>query len=607
MSLNFSIANVVYVKNLSADATESDVRQKFEDCDEILGISFKNFPGKNQKYCQIEFKSSEGITKASRLNGEPLLNVPMTVTVIEPVLHNHNVTQIKSGNEQDHGNTDKNKSGNISETLSNVSNALNVQSNQNVRPTTLTAEENQKGVSVAQNNANTKNSRLDEFSRIVYIENIPENFNASHIDVLFRDVGRVANRKIHFHEKKKAFAAFVEFETEEEAKNALNLNGLRVGGNEILIKDAFSLMNGNDLSKNNLPFFSSKNENILNYKPTVSEKVEKVLALKEKLTAKLCAMYKPNLLLMNNLIAPTNSSLLASINAADPNQNTNTALMNASALVNAIVKAKEEREKEKKLILPGDRDTSVSKGIENGSREKKGEQDKTKDKIKDKSNKRKHSRDGHYDSESDSSNCDLSNTDKKYKKRKHKENKRKVEKRSTRNVSKRKKSRRYSPNYSDYSSRSSNSDSRSTSSTNSSNTSGSHNSSVIRSNSSDFDNDKRGRSGRRSRRSSKDRYVRERKRRKKRNEHKRSRSYSDSNYSSSGYGTSSDGGSSNVSRRSERGGSKSIESKSDTPWWVRESRKMEIRQRMKEKRLRGGGGRDYKRSDFWGRSKYRRR
>ncbi|SBS95945.1 RNA binding protein [Plasmodium malariae] len=112
MSLNFSIANVVYVKNLSTDVTEKDIKEKFESCDEIISVTFKNFPGINQKYCQIEFKSSEGITKASRLNGEHLLNVPMVVTVIEPVIHSQSVTD----------------NFNINETEKNVNNPLDLRS-----------------------------------------------------------------------------------------------------------------------------------------------------------------------------------------------------------------------------------------------------------------------------------------------------------------------------------------------------------------------------------------------------------------------------------------------------------------------------------------------
>lgn len=605
MSLNFSIANVVYVKNLSADATENDLRRKFEECDEILGINFKKFPGKNQKYCQIEFRSSEGITKASRLNGELLLNVPMVVTVIEPVLQNQNISQMKSGNEQEHGENDKNKNGNSSETLSSVNNAINAQNNPNVKPVSLKTEEQTKEAHDAQINASAKQNRPYDFSKIVYLENIPENFNASHIDVLFKDVGHVVNKKIQFDEKKRAHAAFVEFETEEEAKNALNFNGLRVGGNEMLIKDAFSLMNGNDALKNNLPFLNNKDENMLNYKPTVSEKVEKVLALKEKLTAKLCAMYKPNILLMNNLIGTPNNPLLTSINMADQNTNANNALMNVSAIVNAIAKAKEEKEKgiERETIIQGITNLPKSTMDNINGKKKETEQDKTKDKVKNKSNKEKHSRDNHNEYETDSSSSYSSSTDK-HKKRENKKSRSKTEKKTQR-ISSTKRSRHHSKNYSYDSSSSSRSRHSSSSNTNSSSISDSTSSSS----SSYVSHGRRDRSSRkhsrkhsrRNRYYSRNRCSYERKRRKKGSRHKRFRSSSNDN-SNSSYSSSYSSG---ASCYSERKKSRSNKSKSETPWWVRESQKMEMRQRLKEKRLREG--KDYRGSDFLGRNKYRRR
>ncbi|EPR57692.1 RNA recognition motif-containing protein [Toxoplasma gondii ME49] len=81
----YSTANVLYIKNLSPLVTEDHIRQIFTHCGEILNIGFKaylNNPA--QRYCVLEFKDSAGITAASQLNNTPLLNVPMTVTVVEP-------------------------------------------------------------------------------------------------------------------------------------------------------------------------------------------------------------------------------------------------------------------------------------------------------------------------------------------------------------------------------------------------------------------------------------------------------------------------------------------------------------------------------------------
>ncbi|KEP62595.1 UNVERIFIED_CONTAM: RNA recognition motif-containing protein [Hammondia hammondi] len=81
----YSTANVLYIKNLSPLVTEDHIRQIFTHCGEILNIGFKAYINNpSQRYCVLEFKDSAGITAASQLNNTPLLNVPMTVTVVEP-------------------------------------------------------------------------------------------------------------------------------------------------------------------------------------------------------------------------------------------------------------------------------------------------------------------------------------------------------------------------------------------------------------------------------------------------------------------------------------------------------------------------------------------
>ncbi|SCP05200.1 RNA-binding protein, putative [Plasmodium ovale] len=315
MSLNFSIANVVYVKNLSPDVSENDIKEKFESCDEIINVDFKNFPGRNQKYCQIEFKSSEGITKASRLNGETLLNVPMVVTVIEPVLQNQTFNDILNNN------NDSEKTANNSidirgalltnSTGSNGVNSSNIPSNNLLLQKQLISEQ-KKGLVDFQNSLNEKNNKFDVFSKIIYMENIPENYTEEDINRFFENVGKTTSYKLQYNDQKKVHTAFVEFKNEEHAKAALNLNGVKVGNYEVSIRDAYSLISEKDNLKNNFSFYSSGNNNATkgdhselipgNKQVTVNKKVEQVLALKEKLTLKLCAMYNPNLLLVNNIV-----------------------------------------------------------------------------------------------------------------------------------------------------------------------------------------------------------------------------------------------------------------------------------------------------------------
>jgi len=77
--------NSVFIKNLSPLVTEEHIRTTFSVCDEILAVEFKQFPGSTQRYCQVDFKSSTGVTSATNLNGTPLLGVAMVITVIDPM------------------------------------------------------------------------------------------------------------------------------------------------------------------------------------------------------------------------------------------------------------------------------------------------------------------------------------------------------------------------------------------------------------------------------------------------------------------------------------------------------------------------------------------
>lgn len=316
MSLNFSIANVVYVKNLSTDVTEKNIKEKFESCDEIIGVVFKNFPGKNQKYCQIEFKSSEGITKASRLNGELLLNVPMVVTVIEPISHNPPFSDPAIGNTE----TDKNLATSLDVRTGALVNNATAQALQNILLQQQLISDQKKGLVDFQNSLNEKNNKFDVFSKIIYMENVPPNCREDDIKALFKNVGTTTSYKLHYNEQKKVNTAFVEFTNEEHAKAALHLNGTKIGTNEIIIRDACSLINERDNLKNNFSFYNNAT-NVTNTKgdvsdsppakkqPVVNEKVEKVLALRDKLSQKLFALYNSGAVVANNL-AQVNPQLI---------------------------------------------------------------------------------------------------------------------------------------------------------------------------------------------------------------------------------------------------------------------------------------------------------
>ncbi|OII73240.1 RRM domain-containing protein [Cryptosporidium ubiquitum] len=78
--------NYVFIRNLSPLANKESVLNIFSELeDEIVEISFHNYPESDQRFCQISFKSSNGVTKSIGFNGSTLLGVPMSITVLPPI------------------------------------------------------------------------------------------------------------------------------------------------------------------------------------------------------------------------------------------------------------------------------------------------------------------------------------------------------------------------------------------------------------------------------------------------------------------------------------------------------------------------------------------
>ncbi|ETW19826.1 hypothetical protein PFFVO_01301 [Plasmodium falciparum Vietnam Oak-Knoll (FVO)] len=524
MSLNFSIANVVYVKNLSSDITEENIREKFGSCDEIISITFKNFPGLNQKYCQIEFKTSEGITNASRLNGESLLNVPMVVSVIEPIINNTNLSELST-----------------TECDKNVNSLLDV-----------------------------RNS-------------ITNQYGEEDIKAFFQNVGNTTSYKLQYNEQKKVHTAFVEFKNEEHAKAALNLSGTKVGLHEICIRDAYSLINDKDILKNNFSFYSNNttgenssnnlvntntimnstnnlaiinnmnninninnnNKFLLTTNPNVNQKVEKVLALKEKLAMKLCAMYNPNMLLVNNLVQATNPYLLNVNNTENANLqqiNLETANSRQEGKRNDTQNDKTEKENEKENEKEKDKENEKDKEKDNNSIDKSSydrhRERKKSDNIKIKKYKHKNSTSSKYSysSYSEEKTSSRSYSRSSTSSNKHKRNTISYVRREKKYIYDKNKKRKRSYNYSKSNSSYSNSKSNSRSS---------------------YESD----------------YHRYKSSYRKISKRKRSHKYTtSSSRSNSSY--------SERRRRSRR------DSEVSKPWWVKESEKMKMRQKIKEKKMR---------------------
>lgn len=78
--------NCVFIRNLSPLANKESVLNIFNELDdEIIQVEFHNYPESDQRFCQISFKSSNGVTKSIGYNGSTLLGVPMSITVLPPI------------------------------------------------------------------------------------------------------------------------------------------------------------------------------------------------------------------------------------------------------------------------------------------------------------------------------------------------------------------------------------------------------------------------------------------------------------------------------------------------------------------------------------------
>ncbi|KAK6589035.1 RRM (2xRRMs) domaincontaining [Cryptosporidium xiaoi] len=95
------IENSVFIRNISPLANKDSVLEIFSDIkEEILTVEFHRYPNSEQKFCQIFFKSSNGVTKSTAYNGSTLLGVPMSITVLPPVqINNYEQNKITSNKE----------------------------------------------------------------------------------------------------------------------------------------------------------------------------------------------------------------------------------------------------------------------------------------------------------------------------------------------------------------------------------------------------------------------------------------------------------------------------------------------------------------------------
>ncbi|KAF4727226.1 hypothetical protein FOZ62_005159, partial [Perkinsus olseni] len=80
--------NTIFVRNLAVQANEQNLRDLFSRLDRVLNVQIMTFPGTSLRYARVDFGTSNGVTAAHSLNGQPFHGVPLTVSVTDPVAAN---------------------------------------------------------------------------------------------------------------------------------------------------------------------------------------------------------------------------------------------------------------------------------------------------------------------------------------------------------------------------------------------------------------------------------------------------------------------------------------------------------------------------------------
>jgi len=84
--LELYLKNTLFVRNLSVQVNEAVLREVFGECDEIVKVSFKPFPGsQSQFFAVLDFATSKGVAEGSKLSGSSILGVPCACSVIDPI------------------------------------------------------------------------------------------------------------------------------------------------------------------------------------------------------------------------------------------------------------------------------------------------------------------------------------------------------------------------------------------------------------------------------------------------------------------------------------------------------------------------------------------
>ncbi|CAJ1426378.1 unnamed protein product [Effrenium voratum] len=74
----------LYVSNLSVTVTENTLREIFHSCGKLDQVIFRTYPGSLKWYAQLNFRTSEGVVEASKLEGTAICGCAIKCSAVDP-------------------------------------------------------------------------------------------------------------------------------------------------------------------------------------------------------------------------------------------------------------------------------------------------------------------------------------------------------------------------------------------------------------------------------------------------------------------------------------------------------------------------------------------
>ncbi|KAJ3160133.1 RNA-binding protein 4F [Geranomyces michiganensis] len=232
--------HMLYVTNLPSDATESQLNEIFAKHGKIIDLYIQPNPATNEREAYVEFANVEQVREAYTVNGTELSGTPLQVARCKSArvprhsfagaheAHKIFVSNLPSNTVKNDLRKIFDKFGELIDIrllIKDKTFAYIEFANKESAATSLQADGTKlhdQAISVAI--SNPSKARADP--KEVYIANLPSDTQDADVRTLFKDIGPVQDVRLQqFADGHFKGTAFAEFQTAEQAKAALSLNG----------------------------------------------------------------------------------------------------------------------------------------------------------------------------------------------------------------------------------------------------------------------------------------------------------------------------------------------------------------------------------------------